>query len=355
MNDIEIKVPKDITKFNYLSLGTQYGVNDLPAPPEIFVTKRIRVAHGDGSITDSGKYKSGVRETLDIPKGYQPNRATFELLATSDETLAFSLNIGGTITHIKKSDLKDTDVSGGHLKYTLLNNITISLGHNNSLTSEQKLFIDIYGYESANYTFHFEVTFYALYDTSQLEYFIVSAWKQEVYEKLVEAYQTSLLQYEQEKSFLEAEALADGQGEVDFGSPPAINKKLIHTELKKHCLAIIRDEHLGAFTTSHDGEPPQFNLGERDHGEKIRFLEQAFEWDQIQYVFYPYFWARPNFSQQPDESSKDWTDKFFAKNNDYTMEEFLKAGYARVVVPVREGFDLAVSYFIENDGKVFLG
>ena len=356
LREMGIEVPKHITRYNYLSLGAKYGVNDLPAPPEIIITNRIRVAHGDGSISDEAKHKTGVSETLDIPKGYQPNFATFVILATSDETLAFSINIGGKIIHIKKSDLTSTDVSGGHKKYTLNSNNSISLGQNITLGADQKLFIDIYGYESANYTFHFEVTFVALYNTSQSEYFIISAWKQEVYERLTETYQTSLLQYEQEKSFLEAEAAAEGQGEVDFGSPPAVNKKLIHTELKKYCLAIIRNEHLGAFSTSHAGEPPQFSLSEaKDEGEKIRFLEQAFEWDQIQYVFYPYFWARPNFSQVSGEELKGWTDKFFERNNDFTMEEFLKAGYARVVVPVREGFDLAVSYFIENNGEVYFG
>ena len=359
LKDMLIKGPKDIEKHNYLSLGAQYGVNDLPAPPEIYVTKRIRLAHGDGSITDTGKHKTGVSEMLDIPEGYQPIRATFAILATSDESLAFSINIGGTITHVKKGDMDDTDVSGGHKKYALTSNNLVGLGHDPYLGADQQLFIDVYGYESANYVFHFEVTFYALYDTSQREYFIVSAWKQEVYELLVEAYQTSLLKYEQEKAFLEAEAAAAGRGEVDFGSPPAVNRKLINTELKKHCLAIItNNEVLGKFSTSHtEEEPPQFDLSKaKANGEKIRFLEHAFEWDQIQYVFYPYFWARPKLSQSaPDEEAlKGWTDRFFESNNDFTMEEFLKAGCARVVVPVREGFDLAVSHFIET-GAVYFG
>lgn len=66
-------------------------------------------------------------------------------------------------------------------------------------------------------------------------------------------------------------------------------------------------------------------------GTRIRFFEHAFEWDQMQYVFYPYFWARPG----------GWADRFHARNMDPFLEEFLKAGYARVVVPVRPGFEAA--------------
>jgi hypothetical protein len=357
LKDMGISVPRHITKFNYQSLGAQYGVNDLPAPPEIYITKRIRMAQGGGSVSDSNVHKTGVSETLPIPAGYHPISATFSVLATSDDRLYFSINIGGKIIHISQTEfLDEQSVEGGHKKYSFTSN-EIGFGFNTSLDVDENLFIDIYGYESANYTFHFEVTFYALYDTSQLEYFNVSAWKQEVYGMLVEAYQTALREYEQEKSFLEAEADAETGDKVDFGSPPAINKKLINTELKKHCLTIIHSEPFGTFTTSHPDTPPKFNLSEaKENGEKIRFLEQAFEWDQMQYVFYPYFWARPNFSQDPDDPSntKGWTDKFFEKNNDFTMEEFLKAGSARVVVPVREGFDLAVSHFIQS-GEVYFG
>jgi hypothetical protein len=68
----------------------------------------------------------------------------------------------------------------------------------------------------------------------------------------------------------------------------------------------------------------------------------------MQYVFYPYYWARPK------DDCSGWTDRALSSNPSYTMEEFLKAGYARVVVPVREGFDRAVSYFI-TEGEVYGG
>lgn len=356
LSDMQINEPRDITKYNYLRLGALYGVNDLPPPPDIFVTRRLRLTHGTGATSDSGVHKTGVNGELDIPEGYQPNLVELEVLASSDETLAFSVNIGGNIRHYKKSDFEETDVSGGHKKYHLKFNKFMSLGHTPTLDSEQKLYFDIYGYESANYTFHFDVKFYALYNAAATEYVLVTRWKQAVYAKLASAYETALAQYEQEKSIQQAEAEADQGNNVDFGNPPPVNKRLIHNELKKHCITIIRNEHPGTLVTHHTGEPPAFNIADaRRDGETIRFLETAFEWSEMQYVFYPYFWARPNFDQAQSSSLNGWRDKFMEHNNDYTMEEFLKAGYARVVVPVREGFEKAVSYFIENGGEVYFG
>lgn len=347
--------PKDITKYNYQRLGVLYGVTDLPPPPDIFVTKRFRMLHGTGAGTDSGKHKTGISSELDIPKGYQPNLANIEILATSDETLAFSLSIGGNTRDFKKADFEAVSVLGGHKRYHLINKKIMALGHDQSLTSQQKLYFDIYGYESANYAFHFEIRFYALYDPSVLEYVLISKWKQEVYAKLVEAYQIALFQYEQQQAYLLAEAEAQDIEEVDFGNPPAANKKIIETELKKHCLSIIQDQPAGILVTPHTGEPPTFNSedAKRD-GEIIRFLEIAFEWSQMQYVFYPYFWARQDFDQDQESTLKGWRDRFVEKNNDFTMQQFMKAGYARVVVPVRENFQDAVSHFIET-GEVYFG
>src|SRR5690606_29128002 len=69
---------------------------------------------------------------------------------------------------------------------------------------------------------------------------------------------------------------------------------------------------------------------------------QAFEWSQLQYVLYPYYWARPGDDQ------KGWINRILTNEHDFSFNDFLQAGYARVVVPVREGFEAAVSFFIEQ-------
>ncbi|WP_207025413.1 hypothetical protein, partial [Phycicoccus sp. DTK01] len=151
------------------------------------------------------------------------------------------------------------------------------------------------------------------------------------------------LRYQQDVEALKQKKDAQAGLGLEFGNPPSVNERIIRTELKKHCLAFIRNEHAGLLNTTHTAGgsiyPPFFDIADaKADGEWVRFFEHAFEWDQIQYVFYPYFWARPG----------GWAERFRARNMDPVLEEFLKAGYARVVVPVRVGFEAAVSYFMET-------
>src|SRR5438270_6601581 len=68
-------------------------------------------------------------------------------------------------------------------------------------------------------------------------------------------------------------------------------------------------------------------------GRQIQFVEQAFEWPQMTYRLYPYYW----------KPSASWRNAMLLDDPDPTFAEFLRAGSARVVVPVRPGFELAVS------------
>ena len=70
----------------------------------------------------------------------------------------------------------------------------------------------------------------------------------------------------------------------------------------------------------------------------VRFLEEGFEWDQMQYIFYPYYW------NQKDE----WFNLALREDPDYLFALFLRAGAARVVVPVRPGFEASFLYFLQT-------
>ena len=60
-------------------------------------------------------------------------------------------------------------------------------------------------------------------------------------------------------------------------------------------------------------------------GNLIRFLEQSIEWTQLQYAFYPYYWAR----------KETWEDRVRKDDADYEFQQFMQAGAARVVLAVR--------------------
>jgi hypothetical protein len=74
------------------------------------------------------------------------------------------------------------------------------------------------------------------------------------------------------------------------------------------------------------------------HGELIRFLHQAVEWENLIYVVYPYFWTH----------ERRWDAKDDVRHPDFVRQTFLRAGAARVVLTVRRGFEDAFLAYVTN-------
>jgi hypothetical protein len=76
----------------------------------------------------------------------------------------------------------------------------------------------------------------------------------------------------------------------------------------------------------------------------VAFFERAFEWQNLMYTYYPYFWGRTG----------RWADLVLIQDADPQFEAFLKAGAARVVIPVRPGFEAALAHYQET-GDIWMG
>ena len=80
------------------------------------------------------------------------------------------------------------------------------------------------------------------------------------------------------------------------GQNPLINREIEKTELKKWCIKLLLDTWVfGSFDAmkQNKDEPPDFDIFDAvGEGKPIQFFEQAFEWENITYLFYPYFWGR---------------------------------------------------------------
>ena len=74
------------------------------------------------------------------------------------------------------------------------------------------------------------------------------------------------------------------------------------------------------------------------HGETIKFLHHAIEWENMLYFLYPYFWTHPT----------RWEFKKYLDHPDPMHCAFLKAGSARVVLTIRPGFEDAFLAFINT-------
>lgn len=75
-----------------------------------------------------------------------------------------------------------------------------------------------------------------------------------------------------------------------------------------------------------------------EHGEFIKYIHNAIEWENVLYFTYPYFW---------DDNSL-WDFKKFLFHPDPTHRTFLRAGAARVVLTIRPGFESSFTQLIET-------
>jgi hypothetical protein len=123
------------------------------------------------------------------------------------------------------------------------------------------------------------------------------------------------------------------------------NEELIRVELRRGALAVLTGANLAGgdfLRLSPQGYPePHLPFVARDAG-RIRFFEQAFEWDQMTFTFLPYYWG----------AKAGWKDRVLLDDADDLFARFLRAGAVRVAFPVRPNFESAVLHYIET-GKLW--
>lgn len=178
-------------------------------------------------------------------------------------------------------------------------------------------------------------------------------WQQDTYELIVRAYEDQLRAYNEAQVFEETEdVIPETQEEEEAQvSNSGFNDQLMTTELKRLCIEMITSP-FGItqgkdFYKNGQCDVPSLDLtGELDsYSSYVKFFEQAFDWDIMSSLFYPYYWAK----------RCDWKALFQAGDgNDHVFQAFLQSGMGRVVVPVREGFEDAVTYFMET-GEIWNG
>ncbi|HZN18964.1 MAG TPA: hypothetical protein VFB84_12445 [Micromonosporaceae bacterium] len=253
--------------------------------------------------------------------------------------------------------------------------------------------------ESVHLTLGFqEIKWYALEIFADLELSpaAFADWQRAVYKKVWDsermrvdhinqerqlAYDVRMTTYHNRLDELRATTIND----LLQGQSEAANRQMILTELKRQCIALVAKEfdadasddlladwetmtprevqanvarfrvQAGVSADPNTGRPASPTVAEfqhstelmrypsmmlqpaREKGRYVQFLEQAFDWQQLSYLCYPYFWATtPKWVQLLDRA--DATDPF--------LTDFLRAGYARVLLAVMPTYDDAVLHFL---------
>jgi hypothetical protein len=167
-------------------------------------------------------------------------------------------------------------------------------------------------------------------------------WQLKTHAVIVSGYQRQLADYQDKLAQYQSAVRSQMALAQNFAHDPTIEQD----ELKKAFIFLLLGEHFGQAyhpTPNPEAIPPNPTTV-RDWGAMVAFFERAFEWENIMYTYYPYFWGRQSH----------WGELILIQDIDPQFEAFLKAGAARVVIPTRPGFEAALAHYQET-GDIWMG
>jgi len=130
------------------------------------------------------------------------------------------------------------------------------------------------------------------------------------------------------------------------------NREMIQEELKRQVISWLLEEvpflgrpAMNPAQPSNQNPWREFDVGKlMGDAPTIQFFEQALDWPNMGWIFYPYYWA----------GKSDWLGLAGAQASDPEYERFMRSGSVRVLVPVRSSFEDAMQYWLTYR-KPFLG
>ena len=300
----------NITEEGYLYYANKYHATDVGPPPRMEIVQAVSFTSsgGDGeeAVTDLAQ-----KQIINIPEGYQAAQvhiavgmAGYQLLVAVGQKLTLYVHDSGYRSF-------NLDLETGAIPVSMISNDVSIFNVNIEIVCRRTT-------------------------RAMME------WRIRTHGEIKEAYLKELADYED--SMAQA---AVNQGVAIEGRNPLYNRELLFSEMKKHCISILTNQHFDLFNgveVDRHGVT-QSNLAvAQTQGDYIRFFEHAFEWHLMSFVLYPYFWGRKH----------KWMEKVKFEDNDPEFMQFIKAGAARVLLPVRENFEAAVDHFMST-GEIWEG
>ena len=157
-----------------------------------------------------------------------------------------------------------------------------------------------------------------------------------------------MVKFQDAQAALEAEhAAKEGEAKEKQGN---FYRYMEADVLKHNCIAYLLQDYLNVlgqdFTDGDTMDTFQVYLNENldKYTALAKFMEQAMEWEIMDYTFYPYYWG----------NREKWQEMYVSESVDPLFRSFLQAGMARVIVTVKPGFEDAVQFFLTT-GKIWNG
>lgn len=290
---------KDLTEANYSHWASAYNA-DVDGPPafEIHMGKTYSKSQqgGDGG-NDTNK---SVSDLVDIPEGYKMVDYTTEMSKGGNGGL-IRVNVQ------RKEYVKKIPVSV-LFEWLWVGNVSISF----KLQRTKEFF---------------------------------EQWQIETFNAIIKAYEEQLAEYNSKVAELRVSQSEKAK------TNPMFYRQIENTVLRKNCIEYLAtNDLLGrqslllgiGLTGSHVDKD---NAALETYSAKVKFFEQAFEWDLMSYYFYPFYWAPKN----------EWAEKYnVTETDDPIFRAFLQSGMARVILTIRPGFEEAVNWYMAT-GQIWNG
>lgn len=297
---------KDITRENYADLAIKYQVKDIPLPPD--AVKIVPTAFKDGEPNTIKK--------IQIPKGYRAESASVAGVF-SDETKLTGF-IGQQTFNLP------TSPSNSNPNPLTMNQEDTALAASVLCNSNN---------DKSQYSVSMEVK--CTFPDEKLD-----EWRIKVYQAILEGYHQQQAEYYAKAGV--------GQAEIKESNPPK-NRQIEKHELKKACTRQMFQQHLKLAGASDDNsvnnQPSKFAVNEPKY---MPFFEQALEWNEITYHFYPKLAGEENQDKFTLTALNPYS------GNDTLFTSFLQAGAARVLVSVKPDYAMLVLYYLSS-GTIWTG
>ena len=175
-------------------------------------------------------------------------------------------------------------------------------------------------------------------------------WQEIAYQKLQTAYKSMLAVY---NTWFALQNNDNTNTKEQRRTNPASYRLIEQQELKRICIEMIMKPFCRLQGKNNTEDIDACNLYKiplvnqtlefTQYTQQVKFFEQAIDWQLMSYLFYAYYWA----------DKCDWAALMQSENEDTLFQAFLQSGMARVVVPIRQQFTEAFTYYVQT-GDIWL-
>jgi hypothetical protein len=332
--------PATVTQWSYGVLANQFHAQGLEPPPPALVSVGGSWSETAQDPQQRRSFYAAIKETMAVPAGYRA--LSFRAHLHQSQWLAPQQQPSGSADSVATVS---TSGPGGPSRLSvgdLVANLPAALSSSVSGTFTTFVNGNVPVGLLAQATTGYSLTVEMLCGVTPEA---TTNWQLRTYDRLLSSWQAM-----QSEWAAAVQRLASREGVVIGGRNPGEGMQIIRNEMRRWILELMTGrDSVGnsgmAVPDPVDASPPDLDPARAaEIGRIVSFVEQAFEWPLMSWRFHPYFWATPD----------RWTDLLAETDPDPVFQSFLRAGAARAVVPVREGWEQQVGTFLRT-GAVWGG